>query len=186
LDGTVEILVGDGSLWSLKATGGKIDGLAVDVATTGGQPWEGAIGSILSSGSEDGIRRSRFEVDHQIYSLSVQGPWRQQPGGAWAPTGNIEDSIFRSGGLSSVSIGGDVRDSLFDVEESLDWFEVGGALRRTNVDAGSLNAISVGRMGTEGGSLEFHLTDETDDWWLGVEGVWEWVVGTKNYQDGAA
>jgi hypothetical protein len=183
VDETLEILVGDGSLWSLKATGGKIDGLAVDVATTGGQPWEGAIGAIVSSGSDEGIRRSRFEVDHQIYSLRVQGPWRQQPGGAWAPTGNIEDSIFRSGGLSSVSVGADVRDSIFDVEESLDWLEIGGALRRTDVDAGNLGAVSLGNLGGAG-STDYHLTDQTDDWWLGVGPEWEQVPGTHDYLDG--
>jgi hypothetical protein len=156
------------------------------VLTTGSQPWEGAIGSVVSSGSEDGIMQSSFDVAHNIYSVSVQGPWQQQPGGEWAQTGNVESSMVRAGGLGSVSVSGGMNDSNFDVEGGVDWMGVGGPMRRTNVDAGTLNAVSVGALGQEGGTVECHMTDETDDWWLGIDGVWERVEGTKDYWDNPA
>jgi hypothetical protein len=182
-DGTVEVSVEDGSLWSLQASGGKIDGLAVDVRTTGGQLWQGAIGAIISSGSSEGIRRSCLKADHRIYSLSVQGPWQQGPGGAWAPTGDLADSVLRAGGLSSVEVGAGIRDSIFDIGGDLDWLKAGSEVRRTNVDAGNLGAVSVGSLGTDGGPMAYHLTDEADDWWLGIGGRWGRVDGTRDYED---
>ena len=209
VDETAEISVEDGSLWSLMAINGKIDGIATQVQTGGGQPWMGAMGTVLSTGSEEGIRRSCFEVSNRIDHVGVYGPWRQQPGGAWGPAGELSDNVFRTNAMGSVSVsgnasgdtfdvgsgdlgsfhaGGDLTDSDFDVGGSIWWMNAGRAMRRTNVDAGNLNAVSVGSMGRQGGSEPCRLADLAggvggEDWWLGIGGRWERVEGTRDYLD---
>ena len=169
-DGTREITVENGSLWSLMAINGKIDGISAEVRSSGGASWKGTIGTILSTGSRDGIDRSCFDVDRRIDHVGVHGPWRRQ-GGRWGPTGDLDQTTFRANALGSVSVSRTMRGTSFhltggslqslsvmrDIEDStvslrngsgalsgrLDSVYVNGDTRDTAIEAGSLGNLYV-------------------------------------------
>ena len=185
-DETWEIDVGDGSLWSLQAINGQIDGLAARVQTSQSRAWQGTIGDVLTSGRQAGISGSHFAADRRINSVGVYGPWGSR--------GDLSNTAFHARGMGSVTVSRnaagadfhlgsgdlgsfhaarDVTDSVFDVDSSFWWMNAGRDMHRTTVGAANLNAVAIGRnLGDDS-----TLTDEDggvggDDWWMGVGGRW--------------
>ncbi len=94
--GGTDIYVEDGNLWSLQATTGRIDGLAVDVQGTA--PFTGQIGSVQATGG--GILNS------SLNSFGLRSIYA---------SGNLSSQVNVMGNLGSVAVGNSVLGSTIDV-----------------------------------------------------------------------
>jgi len=139
--GAANVSIDSGSLWSLQAIGGSIEGLRVDV--DGGWAVTGQIGTVAASGGS--IEDSSFAskgLAHVFTTGWLEDTDINVSGTLNAVTvlGRVRRSDIHAGNVNVVQTGW-LEDTHINVNGTLDAVTVLGNMRRLNISAGNLGVV---------------------------------------------